>query len=105
MAASPAQKRAEKRDLGSIVPKPTEREVSAQAEKMRANLERSIAKELNESLNIARAHNVDLPRINLRKFSLTQPKEDVVVVQSNAHLFVFNAKRGSISVDGKVVLG
>lgn len=104
MAASPAQKRAE-RDLSALVPTPTEREVSAQAEKMRANLQRSIAKGLNDSLNIARAHDVGLPHINLRKFSLTQPKEDVVVVQSNAHIFVFNAKRGSISIDGRVVLG
>ena len=102
MAASPAQRRAE-RDL-AIVPTPTEREVSAQAEKMRINTERGIVKGLNDTLGIARAHDVDLPRINTRKFSLTQPKEDVVVIQSNAHIFVFNAKRGSISIDGRVVL-
>ena len=104
MAASPALRRAE-RDLSTLVPKPTEREISVQAEKMRMNLERTIAKEINDSLSIARAHDVDLPHINTRKFSLTQPNADVVVVQSNAHIFVFNAKRGSISVDGKTILG
>ena len=104
MAASPVQRRAE-RDLSALVPKPTEREISAQAEKMRMNLQRTIAKAINDSLSIARAHNVDLPRINMRKFSLTQPNTDVVVVQSNSHIFVFNAKRGSISVDGRAVLG
>jgi hypothetical protein len=98
--ARPAKMRRAARDLSLLIPTREEESAPREAPSME-EVELDIAKAVGEMAILAREHNKDVPRMNMKEFSVSVPTEGVVVVQSKGNLYAFNTDTGKLSIYGK----
>ena len=90
-------------DPSLLIPTPTQN--SGGPESARREAERLVCLAINGMVELANRHGAGLPFINVGGMIVSQPRQEVILVQSRGHIFSFNATRGTLSVDGRQVMG
>jgi len=99
------------RDLSLLIPTPVGKPAVQQMprpnefENSKEQVEELIGSTINRMVELANKHGAELPFIDISRMTVSQPREGVLFVQSGGHIFVFNAGKDTLSVDGKSVLG
>lgn len=93
------------RDLSLLIPTPTEGPRQRRPEESIGQVEARIGSTINRMIELANRHGAELPFIDVGRMTVSQPREEVLFVQSGGHIFAFNAEKGTLSVDGRQILG